>query len=58
MIFFDDYTPAFFPEIVKAVDKICEDNNYSKKVVTVSGQRGYVIAQKELNLYNKFHDKT
>ena len=46
MIFFDDYTPAFFPEIVKAVDKICEDNDYSKKVVTLSEQRGYVIAQK------------
>ncbi len=46
IVFFDDYTPKFFPGIVKAVDKICERYEYSKKVITVNEQRGYVIAQK------------
>ncbi|MES2064469.1 MAG: class I SAM-dependent methyltransferase [Bacteroidota bacterium] len=47
IIFFDDYTPNIFPGIVKAVDEICEEYKYHKKVITVSNQRGYVIAQKQ-----------
>jgi len=46
IVFFDDYTPNFFPGIVKAVDEICEKYNYSKEIITVSEQRGYAIAQK------------
>lgn len=45
IIFFDDYTPALFPEIVKSVDEICEQNNYNKTVITESEHRGYVVAQ-------------
>lgn len=47
VIFFDDYTPALFPGIVKAVDEICERHGYSKRVITVSDQRGFVIARKQ-----------
>ena len=47
IIFFDDYTPNMFPGIVKAVDEICEKYNYYKKAITISDQRGYVIAQKQ-----------
>lgn len=46
IVFFDDYTPGYFPGIVKAVDKICEKHGYSKEIITVSEQRGYVIAKK------------
>ena len=46
VMFFDDYTPAYFPGIVKAVDEICDRYNYSKRVVTVNEQRGYVVAYK------------
>lgn len=46
IIFFDDYTPSQFPGIVKAVDEICAKHGYSKRVITVSSQRGYVIVQK------------
>ncbi len=45
-IFFDDYTPALFPGVVDAIDKICEENQYSKEIITISEQRGYVIARK------------
>jgi len=47
IIFFDDYTPDLFQGIVKAVDEICERHGYAKRVITVSDQRGCVIARKE-----------
>jgi len=46
IIFFDDYTPKLFPGVVKAIDEICEKYNYSKKIITISEQRAYVIAEK------------
>jgi hypothetical protein len=46
MIFFDDYTPQFFPGIVKAVDEICDRYGYTKQVIPISAQRGYAITQK------------
>lgn len=47
IIFFDDYTPKNFPGVVKAVDKICFDNNYTKEIITISKDRGYVVARKK-----------
>ena len=47
IIFFDDYTAKFFPGIVQAVDEICAKHDYSKEVIVVSEQRGYVIARKK-----------
>ena len=47
MIFFDDYTPNHFPGVVDAVDEICETYRYSKKIVAISDQRGYVVSQKQ-----------
>jgi len=46
IVFFDDYTPKLFPGVVKAVDEICKKYNYSKRVITVSNERAYVIAEK------------
>ena len=46
VVFFDDYTPEAFPGIVQAVDEICSTHNYSKKVITLNEQRGYVVARK------------
>jgi predicted O-methyltransferase YrrM len=46
VIVFDDYTPDHFAGIVKAVDEICAGNAYDKRVITISPERGYVIATK------------
>jgi len=46
IIFFDDYTPAFFPGVVKAVDEICDAHDYSKQVITIGAQRAYVLARR------------
>jgi predicted O-methyltransferase YrrM len=46
VIFFDDYTPALFPGVVEAVNKICDSYGYSKEVITISEKRGYAIAYK------------
>lgn len=46
IIFFDDYTPKLFPGVVKAIDEICENFNYSKEIITISEQRAYLIAEK------------
>jgi hypothetical protein len=47
IIFFDDYTPQFFPGVVRAVDEICDRYGYEKRMIAVSEQRGYVIAHKK-----------
>lgn len=47
MIMFDDYTPNFFPEVVQAIDEICSRYDYTKQVITISEQRGYVVACKK-----------
>ena len=47
IVVFDDYTTALFPGIVRAVDEICGKYGYSKEVISVSDQRGNVIAQKK-----------
>ena len=46
IIIFDDYNNKLFPGVVKAVDEICQDYSYSKKVITANDQRGYVVAVK------------
>lgn len=46
IVVFDDYTPAMFPEVVKAIDRSCDEFKYGKKVITANNQRAYVIATK------------
>jgi predicted O-methyltransferase YrrM len=46
IIFFDDYTPQVFPGVVRAVDEMCPSEEYTKQIVTVSEERGYVIARR------------
>jgi len=46
VIFFDDYTPKLFPGVVKAINQICEEYNYSKEIITINDSRAYVIAEK------------
>lgn len=46
MIVYDDYTINQFPGIVKAVDEICSNFNYSRKDLKASSNRGYVVATK------------
>lgn len=45
-IFFDDYSPSIFPELVQGIDRICEEFQYGKKIVRLTDQRGYAIATK------------
>jgi hypothetical protein len=47
IIFFDDYTPSLFPEVVEFVDKACPKYNYNCKKIQLTGERGYVIAVKQ-----------
>ena len=47
IIFFDDYTQVLFPGVVKAVDKICEQNDYCLNVVRLNNLRAYAIAVKQ-----------
>lgn len=47
ILFFDDYTPHYFPGIVKAVDEICDKNGYTKNIIQLSTQRGYAITIKQ-----------
>jgi len=46
IIFFDDYDEKKYPGVVKAVDEICSNYNYSKKLIKSSESRVYVIAEK------------
>ncbi len=46
IIFFDDYSETQFPGVVKAVDEICFKNNYSKRIIKISNNRTFVIAEK------------
>jgi len=46
MIVYDDYTPAQFPGLVKAVDEICGKYGYDCSVLSAHQNRGYVIARK------------
>ena len=47
VIVFDDYSVTQFPGLVRAVDFICKDSNYSRKDISANKSRGYVIATKE-----------
>lgn len=47
IIFFDDYALDLFPGVVKAVNEICRVHKYSKRVISASKNRGYVIATKK-----------
>jgi predicted O-methyltransferase YrrM len=47
IIIFDDYTPKMYPGLVKAVDEICQTDDYLKIVIKSSNNRGYVIAEKK-----------
>jgi len=44
IIVYDDYNPEKFPGVFKAVNEICEKNNYSMDVIRSSFERGYVVA--------------
>ena len=44
VVVFDDYSAAKFPEVVRAVDKICIDFAYDARVVEASKERGYLVA--------------
>jgi predicted O-methyltransferase YrrM len=46
IIIYDDYDFKKFPGIVKAVNEICKKNNYDKKLIRSSPERGYVVAIK------------
>ena len=45
IIIFDD-NKIKFPEIVKAVDTICAQFNYSKFIINSFDDRSYVVSQK------------
>lgn len=47
LMFFDDYTPALYPGVVKAADEICDQHGYAKHVIVASPTRQYLIAAKE-----------
>ena len=46
VIIFDDYNKNKFPEIVKAVDVICEKFKYSKDIINSFDGRSYVVTAK------------
>lgn len=46
VVFFDDYSTDGFPGVVSAVDEICEQYGYDKRVLEVTPERSYVIAKK------------
>ncbi len=46
IIIYDDYSPKKFPELVKAIDEICENFKYSRLLIKASDERSYLIAQK------------
>jgi len=46
VIIFDDYNKDKFPEIVKAVDVICEEFRYSKDIINSFDGRSYVVTVK------------
>lgn len=47
VIVFDDYNKKLFPNIVKAVDEICDKFFYKKLVIQSFDHRSYVIAEKK-----------
>ena len=47
MIVYDDYNPKQYPGLVKAIDEICKNYNYSRIDLRAHLNRGYVIAVKE-----------
>lgn len=49
IIIFDDYNDQLFPGIVKAVDEICNQYGYNKKIINSFDNRSYVIAKKIIN---------
>ena len=46
VIVFDDYSPAAFPGLVRAVDEVCRNYSYAQTVITAQQSRGYLIAIK------------
>lgn len=46
IIFFDDYTPGLFDEVVNFVDEVKNHNLYKVKSIQSSNLRGYAIATK------------
>lgn len=46
IIVFDDYSNKKFSGVVRAVDKICNEFGYEKKLLKSLNTRGYIIAEK------------
>ena len=46
IIVYDDYTPQQFPGLVRAVNEICENNQYQRTDLQANSGRGYVVATK------------
>lgn len=46
VLFFDDYTPATYPGVVKAADEICRTAGYSGTAVVAHEHRRYLLAEK------------
>jgi hypothetical protein len=46
VLFFDDYTPAAYPGVVKAADEICATEGYDRTVIAGGPRRAYLIARK------------
>ena len=47
IIFFDDYTPKLFDEVVNFVDNIEKNYQYKVEKIQSSNLRGYAIATRE-----------
>jgi len=46
IIVFDDVTASLFPGVVKAIDEVRKNKEYSIKHINISEQRGYAIAKR------------
>ncbi len=47
IIFFDDYSYKKYPNLYEEINKICSENNYSKKIINSDEDRCYLIATKK-----------
>ena len=47
IVFYDDFVDDAYPGLVKAVNEICEEHNYSKNIINVKESRSYAITNKQ-----------
>jgi prepilin-type processing-associated H-X9-DG protein len=46
MIIYDDYNPDQYPELVRAIDEICNGGDYKGYLLRANADRGYMLATK------------